>query len=306
MRKFLAALFCWFLLAGDAFAQVGFGGSFPGPGTPASAGGGGYSGQGDLKAYAIWWGMYAFSAADRGTAAINLCNVSDVVCADISTDATTGLLPNAPTVGGSDCSMVACTIKKFYNKGTSGSGYDAVQNTIGNRAAFLSSCGGLGSNIPCASATAASYKTASNYTQAQPFSMVAVAYHNSSAGGIILGGRDVGASGRVALTSGFFGANNDAICFAGSNITVSATDAVWHGQACAVDNTSTNFTIDATNTASTAGANAFDSAYVAYFTNYDLDTPWKGRSMSAGIAASKFSTTELAAANAAAKTILGY
>jgi hypothetical protein len=65
----------------------------------AGGGGGGYTGPGDIAPGAkAWWGLRAYSAAKRGTRAVNVCNVSDVACVDFNTDATTGTL--VITVGG--------------------------------------------------------------------------------------------------------------------------------------------------------------------------------------------------------------
>lgn len=298
MRKVLALLLC---LATPASAQVGFGGIIPGPGTPASAGGGGYSGPGDLKTYDIWVGTYAYSAAKRGTAAVNVCNGG--VCGDLSTDATTGLLVTSTNINGAPCddSGHICKIKTYYNQGSGGSTYDFTQNTDASRATLLVSCGGLTSSA-CGSATGAAYETANNYAQSSPFTVAAVSYRNSSTSTDVI---ELGSGSNGVLGGGFFGANNDAYCNFGSNLNPSATDATWHGKACAVNGASSNFTIDATNTAGNAGSSAL-SGHVFHWVNASGARNWQGRIASIGIAPSNFSTTELAAANSASKTILGY
>lgn len=120
MKRFgLALLFS--LLIGAASAQLNGGLMFPGPGTPHSAGGGGgFSGVIDVfgATNAKWcFSLRACSAATRGTRAINLCEPTQVTCADISTDATTGAL-NAPgTIGGTNCTTSnTCIIKKWYDQ----------------------------------------------------------------------------------------------------------------------------------------------------------------------------------------------
>ncbi len=304
-RFFLAALL---FLAQPAQAQLLVTGV--GVGSVSGGGGGGYSGPGDLKTYDIWVGTYAYSAAKRGSAAVNVCSASDAACADLSTDATTGLLNVAgTTVGASACndSTNICTIKTWYNQGAGSSSYNFTQNTIASRATLLVSCGGL-TGSACGSATAATYSSASNYSRVQPVTITAVGRRNASTATAtdILGARDAGTSGRVEFGAGFFSANNDALCSAGSTINPSATDATWHGYACALNNASSNFTIDASNTAGTVGVNTFDSSAPVIFDSFDGGRPWQGRIASVGVAPSGFNTTELAAANAASKTILGY
>src|SRR5216684_2329881 len=52
-----------------------------------------YTGPGDVYGTAIaWWGLRAFSTADRGSRLINICDPSNVTCADWSSSASTGLL----------------------------------------------------------------------------------------------------------------------------------------------------------------------------------------------------------------------
>jgi hypothetical protein len=52
------------------------------------------------------WALRACSAAARGTAAINACNLGDAACADVLTDASTGQLPaGVLTIGGTPCTV---------------------------------------------------------------------------------------------------------------------------------------------------------------------------------------------------------
>ncbi len=136
---------------------------------------GGYTGPGDIVgSWQVWYGLRAFSAAKRGTKAINVCNVSDVACADFLTDATTGALV-VTTVGGSDCSVVVCTIKTLYDQ--SGAlactgACDNTQATISARPTLKTTCPGL--TIPCAQFTTAPQEFNAATLAAstsQPFSM---------------------------------------------------------------------------------------------------------------------------------------
>ena len=288
-------------------AQVGFGGMFPGPGTVHSAGGGGgYSGQGDLKAYLTWWGLYAYSAADRGTAAVNVCNASDANCADLSTDATTGLLNVSGTnVGANPCndSTNVCTIKTWYNKGSTGSTHNLTQNTIGNRATLQVTCSGI-SNACAVGSSGDSYVSTNTLSQSQPYATVAVSYRNTSTSTEM---SEVDGSG-FDMAAGSFSANDQAYCQAGGGyitVTTGVNDGAWHGKACDYDGSSSNVTIDTTNTSGTMGTSAI-SGNVAIMSRNVPDRSWQGMYESGGIAGSKFSTSDLAAATAAAKTILGY
>ena len=124
---FLLAL----LLGSPAWAQIppAF---VQGPAAAAS-----YTGPGDVVSGAAYWGgVWAYSAAQRGTKALNVCNVSDVACADLSTDATTGAL-TVTTIGGSSCSVVTCTVKTIYDQ--SGNAHDFTQATIANRGTLTNS-----------------------------------------------------------------------------------------------------------------------------------------------------------------------
>jgi hypothetical protein len=104
--------------------------------THHSAGGGSYTGPGDVVASAaMWWGLRAYSAADRGTAVANVCLNDGTTCGDVLSDATTGFPPNAPVISGTTCnnSTQLCQIKKVYSKGTAGSGADLPQGTAAER-----------------------------------------------------------------------------------------------------------------------------------------------------------------------------
>jgi len=98
-----------------------------------------------------YWGTRAASAADKGNKLMNVCNVADVACADLSSDATTGDLVIG-TIGGSSCSIVTCTVKTLYGRGTAFcNGYttacDLTQATIATRPTLVVNCGGTGK--PC-------------------------------------------------------------------------------------------------------------------------------------------------------------
>lgn len=98
-----------------------------------------YVGPGDLSITGAlgWYGARAYSAATRGNKAMNVCNVSDVACADLFTDSSTGNLV-VTTIGGSSCSSVTCTVKTLYDQ--TGNGNDVTNSTIANRPTLVVTC----------------------------------------------------------------------------------------------------------------------------------------------------------------------
>jgi hypothetical protein len=133
-----------------------------------------YVGPGDvgITTPLAWAGLRAFSAATRGNNAIHVCNPGDITCADMVTDATTGALV-VTTVGGSDCSIVVCTVQTIYDQTAGGNctgSCNLVQTTIANRAALTVSCSGLTSR-PCLTlnGTSSVYQAGNFSGQSQPF-----------------------------------------------------------------------------------------------------------------------------------------
>jgi len=180
MRRVLFAILAWVLLSAQTPMLPGF----P-PGTfqnraaldsPAVA----YQGPADIVVSPFaWWGLRAMSAAKAGTAAINLCDDAGNNCADISTNASTGIL-NAPgTLGGNNCAATGtCKIKTFYDQSGATNcttACDMTNATNSRRANFIANCIG---SLPCADFIAGSqteYFTASNVTATnQPISISGV------------------------------------------------------------------------------------------------------------------------------------
>lgn len=223
MRKWLAlnfgalALFVSALAATAQLSSTGAGKKA----SPAAA----YSGPGDIVSSAsLWVGMRAYSTADRGNKLLNVCNVSDVACGDLSSDATTGALVIG-TIGGSSCSIITCTIKTMYDR--SGNGRDLTQATIANRPTLTVSCI---NSLPCAVFVAASdqFVSGASFTQAQPTTNNAVAIRtgNTSAFNAIIG--RMTAVGNSPTT--FFGNTSNQIAgFAGTVCNATpASENNWH------------------------------------------------------------------------------
>ena len=91
----------------------------------------GYQGPGNIVSGAFAaWSLRAYNSAALGKKVINVCNVGDVACADLSSDPTTGKLVIS-TIGGSSCSVITCTVKTINDQ--SGGGYNMTQATIASR-----------------------------------------------------------------------------------------------------------------------------------------------------------------------------
>jgi hypothetical protein len=75
-----------------------------------------YQGPGDVQSgWGLYYGVWAFTSATRGNALLNACNIGDATCADLSSNATTGLI-NITTIGGNACS--AAISSGTYTTGT--------------------------------------------------------------------------------------------------------------------------------------------------------------------------------------------
>lgn len=180
-RLLFAALLLGLLLcAAPASAQLPM--THAGPGAPSTGGficPNTWCGVGDIKGGATdFWGFRAYSFATGGNKAVNVCNVSDVVCADLSTSASTGQLV-ITTIGGSNCAIVTCTVKTLYGQANSN---DATQATIAQRPVFVTSCQ---NSLPCMSCTAGSVSNlviAGITTVSQPLTYSVVVEQTAGAG----------------------------------------------------------------------------------------------------------------------------
>jgi hypothetical protein len=149
------------------------------------AGGGGpppaFVGAGDIRSFTAWWSnSRAYSLATRGNPLINVCNSTggtDVGCADMVTNATTGVLTPA-TISGISCPGANCTVRTYYDQ--TGGGNNCTQATIANRnvltaSQFGSIAGGVGTTSVTYSCTA--------IAQAPPWSMWSVSNQPSGGSG---------------------------------------------------------------------------------------------------------------------------
>ena len=98
-----------FALCSPCWAQV----PMTGAGKSAGSGPVGYQGPGNSVPGALaYWGVDGYTAAYSGNA-VNVCGPVSLVCVDMTV--TAGQL-NVTMPGGDDCTMLLCTIKKFYDQ----------------------------------------------------------------------------------------------------------------------------------------------------------------------------------------------
>lgn len=253
MRKFLAFLTAALLCASPVQAQVGFGGIFPGPGTPASSGGGGYTGPGDIKTYSAWFGLRAYNGATAtaGSAAINLCN--GVTCSDVHVTSSGGLSSSDLVTLG--CSAIStCTIHTFYDQ--TGNGNTQTQATAGSRPTFNPSCIG---SLPCAVNNGSDFFNPSgSLTSSQPISMVWVGERTSN---FTTQGNPLETS-PGGIQVGYNTSANTLIGYFGSVQSATASDSTWHVLQMLGNGVSGKITVDNTTATKSMGTDTLSSAQI--------------------------------------------
>jgi hypothetical protein len=225
--------------------------------------GGGFVGAGDTVAgAAAYWGLRAYTTATRGNKLLNVCNSTggvDVGCADLFSDATTGILASA-TVSGITCPGANCTVKIAYeltgNTGCIGGlPCNVSQNTVATRPTLSSSCVGSNPCIVCHGTTSALASGSVNSSTAQPYTLSSVAKRTGSFTAL----QSAIAAGSNAVL-GFGGSANTSLLFGGSSFTAAATDSAFHAMQGVVNNTSSVLTTDGVDQTGTAGTNATGTA----------------------------------------------
>ena len=208
-------------------------------GTQRVAAGASYTGPGDIASGALaWYGLRAYSSAARGQKAINVCNAGDATCVDMSTDASSGAL-TITTVGGTNCSVSTCTIKKAYDQ--TGNGYDATQSTIANRPTLSVSCL---SSLPCMAFSGSQYLQATIPAVSFPDTYSAVAKRTGNFGAQ----NAIFASYPGGPVFYFYSGSNLLALFAGvaGSMTVGAADNSWHAIQALVNGGSSSLDVDGT------------------------------------------------------------
>lgn len=220
---------------------------------PQHGAGGGYTGPGDIATFDFWVSTArAYSSATRGNNAVNLCQPAGSNCVDVASDATTGLVPNAPTVNGSACdnSGHQCFIKIMYDQ--TGGGFNQDQSTGGLQPAWHVSATG---SHPCGQYTRASLNDLGSNAGpsgiTQPFTVTAVVRRSS---GQSANQNDIAASttGPVEL---YHGSSADNVSmYAGSSgahvLTVALTDNTFGSVAAIFNGGSSYLNVNSTTTSS--------------------------------------------------------
>ena len=186
-----------------------------------------YTGPGDVYAFSTWYGMRAYSAATRGTRAINLCDDTGANCTDISTNATTGNL-NAPgTLGSNNCNTSGtCRIKTWYdqtgNTNCASTACDVTQATNSGRATFLFSCQ---NSLPCGVFLGANtYASANSLTQTSPMTVSTVSQRT----GAFTSFQFVIGDNFTAGGFGYSSTSGDASLYSGGDHTAPASNSATH------------------------------------------------------------------------------
>lgn len=298
MKKLLALL----LLCSTVAYGQGISSMLPGPGTVHSTGGGGFAGRGDLNALASDYSCsLAYSAATRGTNACRICTSAGIVCVDVASDATTGIVPN-PSPGGTPCTTT-CVITTIYDQ--AGGGRHMTQTTAANMALYKppGSCTGFSASIGCIFSNTSTQYSVASWTLAQPYSVVWSARRDASTAV----NTDIFYSFGNEFGAGSFGANNDALCYAGAGgLNPTATDATPHAIGCSVNSPSSNIRVDSTNTAGDPGTGTLSGNFSFLWSIGSGGRNYQGFVVDAGIAASNFTTTDLANQNSNAHTNGGF
>lgn len=284
------AILAFLLLASSLAAQTV---RIPGPGGKISVAA--YSGAGDVVASAVaFWSMDAYNAATKGTKAVQICNVADVVCADLSTDATTGALV-VTTIGGSNCAIVTCTIKIWYDQSgamqcSAGTVCDLTNSTIANRPTFIVSC--INSK-PCARFAAASSQVLNAVSGTnnvnQPFT---VSYISQQTAGFTTNGDVLWAGGGTMQVG--YGANvNTAFMYLASSAPeVTAANSTFHAVQNVANDTSSDIYVDGSTNTVSPGTSIINGTYQIGGNNFIT-----GDIFEVGVWASAFSSGNKSAMN---------
>jgi hypothetical protein len=265
MKKILAVLLSM-LMCAPAYGQ-GFGGMFPGPGTPHTTGGGGYVGPGDLASFTVWYGARALNAsiAAGGTQKLfRAARASDSHECDfiVATSGGVGNSANCSTGGDNGQSLstwltsTTGSLRTWYDQ--AGGGYDGGQTT--NQPTVTISCSG--SSKPCIANTGSAYvSVATAPAVSQGYSVSAVAMRTSVTGyANIWHGAG---SGFSSAQLGFRSASGQV--FVGNDeVTGAAAESAQHAVNGVLNGASSVINIDGTETTSTVSSGGTDTSWCLF------------------------------------------
>jgi hypothetical protein len=256
-----------------------------------------YTGPGDVKSGALgWWGASGYTAMDTAPA-WNVCNVSDVVCADWAIGANGYVTP--ALVGGSNCGIVTCTIKTMYDR--SGAMHcsgavvcDITQATIANRAVVVLNALGTFACAQTSGTSGQGYDSVANFSLSQPLTALIVANRATAGRGAINSYLQGGGNTLYYEATG-----NDLVdFFSGGNANATATDGSFHSvQTVGNDPTATVFYVDGTTTSVASAGNGAFSGTLHVMSGAAGAQVFNGVMCDVGIWPSAFSGTDLANIN---------
>lgn len=242
-----------------------------------------YTGPGDIVSGAdAWWGLRAYGAATAGTKAIRLARASDGAQENISTLSNGNL---DTSTAATFCASTTCTIITWYDQ--TGNGFDVTQTATSSEATYTVNC--LGS-LPCATLPGGTgYSSSGNMTQAQPLTY-SVMYDRT----LIQEYELVLDNNRNAIL-GTAAAANQAQITAGSQVTATSTDNVWHAMQGVLNGSSSFFYIDGTQTNVSLGGNYIFSTPIVFLGTASKELV--GMATEGGVWGSAFSTTTASSLN---------
>lgn len=202
-----------------------------------------------------WYSCSRGYGGNFGQRACNVCNVSDVACVDVVVGSN-GFV-TIPLVGGSDCSVVICTVKTLYDQSSNVSLSNPTQATVANRFTISVNCI---NGKPCAVGT---YGASQFYTSAASLASVAQPWTISLAARRNGHFTSFGTAISAATLNSGLGWNNTANLarlYAGTNTTASATDSAFHAIQATGNSASGIINVDAVATTVNANTQAFAGA----------------------------------------------
>lgn len=311
MRKIGLALAFSAALISSAFAQ---GGMQPGPGTPASAGGGGYVGPGDTSVVATtpysWWGLRAVSASYAASTG----NIADLVAVTggaavctlkAATDGTADMVgtycPGTLTVPAA-CAAASggsCKVTKLYDQIST---RHLINATLAQMPVFNATGNGTKPSMDFSGSTVFMQATSvAPNAGSLPFSVSSVLYLTTA--GAFRGRYERSGSNPLATTNaaGTAFTMNSGTLFTSGNAVSTAT---WYALQETWNNASSASYQNGSNSTGTSGATAFTSGTLNW--GAGGGNFWVGRYSEFGIWSIAFSGADQSALNSNQRTYWGF
>lgn len=259
MKRLFVIALAAVLSCGGALAQMGS--FFPGPGTAHSSAT--YAGPGDFyTGAAVWVGLRAFSAADKGNRLINLCDNAGNNCADITSNSSTGLLNSPGTLGANDCTTSGtCKVKIIYDRSgalacSSGVACDMTHATLSVQPVLVWNSGNPYLQFSSASSQRLCSSVSFTPNQSQPLTVSWVGLRSSGTGY-----QETLALNGATVESGWNNSANSLLMYAGGIPTISGfPDVNWYAVQSVYNQASSTYYVNSvgpTTVGSSVGTSAF-------------------------------------------------